>query len=178
DDNSLHPNRVLVFGNLPFREPLTKGDHGLFYSVLAAGLAGKADEKPYLTGYEPDGLITINELARYLEKEIPNGAREVGKTDKEKELIPFVIGENTSRFWVTRNANETEKVNERLKKLEALVKDGKLSEEDGKEGAALLFRMPKLKWTQDLRKAYQDLADGKIAPDALVAARKVLKEGL
>ena len=98
DDNALPSNRVLVFGNLPFRDPLTKGDHGLFYSVLADGLAGKADEKPYFTGYESDGLVTINELAKYLEKEIPNGAREVGKTDKEKELIPFVIGTGTSRL--------------------------------------------------------------------------------
>jgi carboxyl-terminal processing protease len=178
DDNALPTNRVLVFGNLPFRDPLTKGDHGLFYSTLADGLAGKADEKPYHTGYEPDGLVTVNELAKYLEKEIPNGARAVGKTEKEKELIPFIIGQGTSRFWVTRNAAETEKVAERIKKLEALVKDGKLSEEDGKEGSALLFRMPKLNWTQELRKAYQELADGKTNPDSLLTTRKTLKEGL
>jgi carboxyl-terminal processing protease len=178
DDNSLPPNRVIVFGNLPFREALTKGDHGLFYSVLADGLSGKADAKPYFTGYESDGLVTINELAKYLEKEIPNGAREVGKNDKEKELIPFVIGQSTSRFWVTRHGSVTDKVAEQLRKLEALEKSGKISEEDAKEGAGLLFRMPKLKWTQELRKSYQDLADGKITPDALLAARKELKEGL
>jgi hypothetical protein len=158
DDNALPVNRVLVFGNLPFREALTKGEHGLFYSVLADALAGKADEKPFNTGYESDGLVTIYELAKYLEKEIPNGAREVGKTDKEKELIPFVIGAATSRFWVTRNAAETEKVAGRVGKIEALVKAGKLSAEDGKEGVALLTRMPKLKWQQDLRKEYQALA--------------------
>jgi carboxyl-terminal processing protease len=178
DDNSLPANRVVVFGNLPFREALTKGDHSLFYSVLADGLAGKADEKPYMTGYEPDGLVTVNELASYLEKEIPNGARAVGKTDKEKESVPFVMGQATSRYWVSHNAAVTEKVAERLKKLEALAKAGKLSEEDAKEGESLLFRMPKLKWTQELRKAYQELADGKITPDALLATRKTLKEGL
>ncbi len=149
DDNALMANRVLVFGNLPFREPLTKGDHGLFYSVLADGLSGKADEKPYLTGYESDGLVTINEISKYLEKEIPNGARAVGKTDKEKELIPFVIGAGTSHYWVTRNPAMSEKVAERLKKIDALEKAGKLTAEDAKEGASLLFRMPKLKWTQD-----------------------------
>jgi C-terminal peptidase prc len=178
DDNSLPANRVVVFGNLPFRDPLTKGDHGLFYSVLADGLAGKADDKPYFAGYEADGLVTINELAKYLEKEIPNNARVIGKTDREKELIPFAMGQGTSRFWVTRNPAATESVAERLKKLEALEKAGKISEEDAKEGAGLLFRMPKLKWTQDLRKAYQDLADGKIKPDELLATRKALKEGL
>jgi carboxyl-terminal processing protease len=178
DDNSLPVNRVLVFGNLPFREALTKGDHGLFYSVLADALSGKADEKPYHIGYEPDGLVTIYELAKYLEKEIPNGAREVGKTDREKELVPFVMGQATSRYWVTRNAGVNGKVEERLKNLEALEKAGKLTEEDAKEGAGLLFRMPKLNWTQELRKAYQQLADGKITTDALLATRKTLKAGL
>jgi len=178
EDNALPTNRVMVFGNLPFREPLTKGDHGLFYATLADALSGKADEAPYNSGYEPDGLVTVHELVKYLEKEIPSGARAVGKTDKEKELVPFVIGQSTSRYWITRNPAETAKVNERLKKIETLVKDGKLTAEDGKEASALLFRMPKLKWSQDLRKAYQELAEGKITPDALLATRKTLKEGL
>jgi carboxyl-terminal processing protease len=178
EDNALPTNRVLVFGNLPFRDPLTKGEHGLFYSTLSAALSGKADEAPYYIGYEPDGLVAINELVKYLEKEIPNGARSVGKTDKEKELVPFIIGQSTSRYWVTKNPAETAKVEERLTKIEALVKDGKLSAEDGKEASALLYRMPKLKWTQDLRKAYQELADGKITADNLLATRKTLKEGL
>lgn len=178
EDNQLPTNRVLMFGNLPFREPLAKGDHGLFYDTLASGLSGKADEPPYNSGYEPDGLVTIGELAKYLEKEIPNGARAVGKTDKEKELTAYIIGQATSRFWITRNPAETAKVDERLKKIAELVKDGKLSAEDGKEASALLFRMPKLKWSQDLRKAYQELTDGKINVEALLATRKKLKEGL
>ncbi|MBA4062284.1 MAG: hypothetical protein C0501_00995 [Isosphaera sp.] len=178
DDNSLPTDRVLVFGNLPFREPLTKGDHGLFYSVLADALAGRADAKPHFAGYEPDGLVTLAELAKYLDKEIPNGAREVGKTDKEKELVPYVVGAATSRFWVSRNAAEAEGVSKRLAAVGQLVKDGKLTAEDAKEAGALLFRMPKLKWQQDLRKAYQDLADGKTTPDQVLATRKTIKEGL
>jgi carboxyl-terminal processing protease len=178
EDTALLSDRVMIFGNLPFREPLTKGDHGLFYSVLADGLAGKADMKPYATGYESDGLVTINELAKYLDKEIPNGAREVGKTDKEKELFSYVLGAATSHFWVSKNAAETAAVAKRMEKIAALVKDGKLSEEDGKEGSALVFRMPRLKWQQELRREYQSLADGKMTPDQLLAARKALKEGL
>lgn len=178
DDNSLPPNRVMILGNLPFREPLTKGEHGLFYTVLAEGLTGKADEKPYVIGYEPDGLVTITELAKFLEKEIPNGARAVGKTDKEKELIPFAIGQSASRFWVTHNPAASASAAGRIQKIEALLKAGKITEDDAKEGEALLYRMPKLKWTQELRKAYQELADGKITPEALVAARKTLKDGL
>jgi C-terminal peptidase prc len=178
EDNSTITDRVLVFGNLPFRDPLVKGNHGLFYTVLADGLKGKADLAPYFTGYEPDGLVTISELAKYLEKEIPNGAREVGKTDKEKELVPYSLGVQTSRFWVGRNAEETAKVTKRLGTIAALVKDGKLSEDDGKEAAGLLFRMPRLKWQQDLRKAYQNLADGKAMVDEVLITRKALRESL
>jgi len=178
EDNLLQTNRTLILGNLPFRDPLTKGEHGLFYSVLADALTGKADQAPYHEGYEPDGLITIRELAKYLEKEIPNGARAVGKTDKEKELFPFMIGQGTSRFWVTRNAAETDKTKTRIKTIESLVKTGQLSAEDGKEAMELLSRMPKLKWSQDLRKAYQDLADGKIMADEVQLIRTNLKAGL
>ncbi len=178
EDNALPTERVMIFGNLPFRDPLTKGDHGLFYSVLADGVAGKADQKPYFIGYESDGLVTISELSKYLEKEIPNGAREVGKTDKEKELFSYVLGAATSHFWVSKNAAETEKVTKRLDKVASLVKDGKLSADDGKEATTLLSRMPKLKWQQELRKAYQELADSKTTPEELLAARKTLKEGL
>jgi hypothetical protein len=88
EESQLTRNRVVVFGNLPFREPLTKGDHGLFFSVLSDALRGKADEKvgdvKFYTGYEPDGVVTVEEMGLYLEKEIPNGAREIGKTDKER----------------------------------------------------------------------------------------------
>ena len=173
------PTACSCFGNLPFRDALTKGDHGLFYSVLADGLGGKADEKPYNTGYESDGLVTIKELAKYLEKEIPNGARR-GRQDGQGEgTDPVRDRPGTSRFWVTRNAGaRRRRSTKRLKKLEALEKDGKLSEEDAKEGAGLLFRMPKLNWPQELRKEYQKLADGKITPEALLATRKTLKEGL
>lgn len=178
DDAALATERVMVFGNPPFREPLTDGNHGLFYSVLAAGLSGKADEKPYHSGYEPDGLVTITELTTYLEKEIPNRARQVGKTDKEKEQAPVVIGGATSRFWVARNPAETERVARRLAAIDALAKAGKISAEDAREARGLLFRMPKLKWMQELRKAYQNLADGKAEPDEVDLIRRTLKAGL
>jgi hypothetical protein len=58
------------------------------------------------------------------------------------------------------------------------VKAGKLTEDDGKEAANLLFRMPRLKWQQSLRKAYQALADGKSTVDEVLATRKTLREAL
>ncbi len=177
DDNMLPPNRVMVLGNPPFQDTLTKGDHGLFYDVLAAGLGGKADAEPYSEGYESDGIVTTRELLKYLEKEIPAAARAVGKTDKEKELEPVFVGRGASKFWVTRNPAVTATVKKRLESIEALAKDSKLTPDLAKEAVNLLFRMPKLKWSQALRKEYQKLADGGTV-DALVAARKELLEGL
>ena len=178
DDSPPPPNRLLVFGNYPFQDTLTKGDHGLFYSALADALTGKADAAPYNEGYEPDGLVTAKELVAYLEAEIPNGARVIGKTDKEKELAPVLAGGSTSKFWITRNPAETEKVKKRLDAVATLAKDGKLTPDLTKEAAGLLFRMPKLKWQQALRKEYQKLADGGETVAALETARKELLEGL
>ena len=177
EDNALPANRLLVFGNPPFQDALTKGDHGLFYSVLAAGLGGKADEGTFKEGYESDGLVSAKELVAYLEAEIPNNARTIGKTDKEKELTPVLVGGTTSKFWITHNPAETEKVKKQIAAIEALAKANKLTPDLAKEAAGLLFRMPKLKWTQELRKDYQKLADGGTV-DALETARKTLLESL
>ncbi|HUR54086.1 MAG TPA: S41 family peptidase [Gemmataceae bacterium] len=178
EDNAVPGDRLLVVGNPPFQVPLKKGEMSLFTATLLDALKGKADEKPYNQGYESDGLVTAEELAKYLEKEIPNGARVIGKDTKEKELTPFFIGEQTSHFWVTRNPAETAKVRKNLDALAALTKDGKISEELGKEGHGLLFRMPKLKATQELRKHYQQLADGKMSAEDLVASRKKIKDAM
>ncbi len=174
EETAFPANRALVLGNPPFQDALAKGDHGLFGSVLLDALSGKADQGEYKTGYESDGLVSAKELAAYLNKEIPNGARAIGATDKEKELVPIVSGAGTSKFWVTKNPAETAKVTKRLDAAAALAKDGKLSAELAKEAADLLFRMPKLNWQQALRKEYQKLADGGGTVADLEAARRDL----
>ncbi|HEY1186523.1 MAG TPA: S41 family peptidase [Gemmata sp.] len=176
DDTMLPPNRVLILGNPPFQDALTKGAHGLFYTVLADGLGGKADQAPYNEGYESDGIVTTRELLKYLEKEIPNGARAVGKTDKEKELEPVFVGRGASKFWVTHNPAETATIKKRIAAVEGLVKGGTLTPDLAKEGVNLLFRMPKLKWSQALRKEYQKLADGGTVADLEAARKKLLEE--
>ncbi len=178
EDNSLPTERTLIFGNLPFREPLSQGEHGLFYRVLAEGLRGKADDKPYHQGYEPDGLVTIQELAAYLEKEIPNAARAVGKTTKEKELQPYLLGHQSSHYWVSFHAPVQEGVQKRLQALEALRREGQVPDAIAAEARSLLFRMPRLKWQQELRKAYQNLADGKAQWDEVELIRKSLQASL
>lgn len=181
EETTFPTNRMLVLGNPPFQDALAKGDRGLFGTVLVDALSGKADEGTYKDGYESDGVVSAKELAGYLNKEIPNGARAIGKTDKEKELLPIVSGAGTSKFWITKNPAETAKVSKRLAAVGALVKDGKLTEELAKEGGDLLARMPKLNWQQSLRKEYQKLADGGTVADLetarkeLIASRKLVQ---
>ena len=43
-------------------------------------------------GYEPDGVVTVDELTSYLDKEIPNLAQANGKTKEEKQQLHFVLG--------------------------------------------------------------------------------------
>jgi carboxyl-terminal processing protease len=177
DHSPRPPDRVIVFGSSPSQEPLAKGGSSLFAATLLDALRGAADKPPYNTGYEPDGLVTLGELSKYLEKEVANQARQVGQTVKEKEQAPEVIGDLSGDFVVTHNPAETDAVRKRLAKLAELEKAGTITEEVAKEGAGLLRRMPKLKAFQELRKGYQKLADGGSA-EAFAAARKGIKEGL
>ena len=52
-----------------------------------------------------------------------------------------------------------------------------MNDELAKEGTALLTRMPKLKAAQELRKRYQELADGTLKADAFAAARMEIEAG-
>jgi C-terminal peptidase prc len=168
------PNKVVLLATTPSHVPLTKGEHGLFAATVLDALTGAADTE----GYEPDGLVTVDELAKYLEKNAADAARSVGKTALEKEAVPFIIGEETSHFILTKNPKVTAKVDARLKALAALEKNGKVSKEVATEGSELLYRMPKLKAPQQLRKEYEALADGTLALDKFAAERARIKEGM
>ena len=169
-------DRVMFLATDLGHDSLTTADgkEGLFASVIATALKGTADTD----GYEPDGLVTVDELAKFIEKELADQARTIGKTVKEKEALPRVFGEETSHFALTLNPKVTPTVEERLTKLADLEKNQKVTKEIAVEGKALLSRMPKLKAQQDLRKKFQALADGKLAPDTFATERTALKESL
>lgn len=150
------------------------GKYGLFAATLAAGLKGKADKE----GYEPDGVITIDELAKFVESEITEKARELGETDKDKEALPRTFGEELGYFPLTKNPAVYDAVVKRLDKIKGLEKAGKLDEEVASEAENLLSRMPKLKSTQELRKKYQALADGDLTAEDFLTARKKMKDAM
>ena len=165
-------NKVVILATVPSSPPLSVGDNGLFAKTVLTAFNGEADTD----GYEPDGLIIVDELVKYLEKAMPEQSRKLGKTTPEKESVPFIVGEETSHFPLIKNPKVTPKVVERLASLEGLA--GKLTPEMLVEGRELLARMPKLKGRQELRKQYQQLADKTVAAEAFIAARNAILESM
>jgi C-terminal peptidase prc len=167
--------RILFLANRSLAPSLTQGEHGLFTKVVVDGLKGAADKE----GYEPDGLITVDELAEHLEKELTPLEAKLSKNEEElREHTHFVLGGRSSHFALTQNPAAMPKVQERLAKLAELAKDGKLAKELAEEGQNLLSRMPKLKAYHNLRKEYQRLADGAITLEDFTKSRDDIFAGM
>ncbi len=151
---------------------------GIFTKVITDGLSGKADTE----GGEPDGRVTVDELTEYIDKQLPEMARQLGKNKEEKQQLPFVLGGRANHYPLTMNPPAAEKAAAELVKFEALVKDGKIPEKFQAEGRNLLNAMPKLEVQRSLRKQYQalagmgDLAAFEAKRDELMASTKLAPE--
>ncbi len=170
-------DRLVLLAGPTWCDSPARGEFGLFTSTVLEALKGAADTAPHHEGYEPDGVVTTDELVKYLEQVIPEQAVKIGRTEREKLTRPVIAGARTSHFPITRNPAETEKVEKRLMALAAQAKAGTLSAELAAEGTELLARMPRLKSPQELRKLYQQLADGLVKPDEFLAPRNALRAG-
>jgi C-terminal peptidase prc len=168
DEKAPTVSRVVFLANPGLKPSLTVDGHGAFATVLVEGLAGKADTE----GYEPDGHITVEELAKYVRKRLPEIAREQGKTDDEKGQTPVVLEGQATNFVLEHNPAVTGKTRERVSRFDRIAKDSDFPREWVEEGRHLLNRMPKLEAKQSLRKAYENLADGKLAADAFRKERQ------
>src|SRR5260370_31100133 len=100
------PGRVLFLANRGTKPSLQLGKHGLFAHVLIDGLKGAADKE----GYEPDGVVTVDELGEYMKKEYGDQVRKLAKADEDREQQTFVLGSRSSRFELTRNPAVVAKV--------------------------------------------------------------------
>jgi C-terminal peptidase prc len=152
------PSRTIFLPNSGLKPAIELDKQGLFTQVLIDGLQGKADSE----GYEPDGNITIGELVKYYRKEMTDRARAMKKLTDEKGHSPVVFDFHLTDFIVDHNPAAYPKAKQRFDKFKAIAKDKNLSKELTEEGEHLLARMPKLESQQDLRKAYQKLADGTV----------------
>src|SRR5947209_10191817 len=167
------PGRVLIRNGTGIQPHLDDGKNGLFTAVVADALRGKADTD----GYEPDGVIMLDELTKYVDKQVSERGAHIGKTADERLQAARVNGFATP-YPVARNPEAAAKTEERLTKYEKKVGETKLDKDAKEEGEKLLARMPKLKALQELRKSYQKFADGDLTADQLAAARERIKTGM
>jgi C-terminal peptidase prc len=174
EDQVSAPGRALFLATGGLRTSVDLETEGLFTHVLVKGLKGAADKE----GFEPDGLITVDELGTYFDKQMPDLSARYGKTDEQKRQTGRFFESRSTHFVLTHNPAVTEKVKERLDKLAELAKEEKINAEVATEGKRLLSRMPKLKAYQDLRREYQRLVDGKLAVEDFTKKRDKLLAGL
>ncbi len=167
DPTKAAPGRTFYLSGVSAHIALQDGENGLFTKTLIEGLSGKADT----SGYEPDGNITIEELGKYLEKEIPAAAQRIGKSLEEKNQRPIYLVPEV-KYVVAHNPQVIDKVEARSRKAVMALKAAKLDDEIISEAQRLLDMMPKLNSQQELRKAYEKFADGEITAEKLLAERQ------
>jgi C-terminal peptidase prc len=167
DEHLAHTGRVLFLANNGLANPIDAKDHGIFAKALLEGLKGDADKE----GYEPDGVVTVDELTEYLDKRLPDLAREYGANKEEKQQLHFVLGGRATHYVLATNPAAAAKAKERLEKLDKLAKDRKITAAYAEEGRTLLERMPRLEAQRKLRKEYQALVDGSTNLDKFESAR-------
>jgi C-terminal peptidase prc len=173
EEHAARPGRVLFVKSNGRSSSLDLKDHSLYGQVLLHGLGGKSD----VDGYEPDGLVTVDELHDYIEKEMAAQVRALARTDEEKEQIYFTLGSRGNHFALVRSPDAWAKAQERLDKLAGLAAARKIELKLAEEGKALLSRMPRLEAQRSLRKAYQALVDGGDV-DKFLTAREAVLDGM
>ncbi len=167
EEHQLPPGRIIFLASNTVAKHIDTADHGLFAKTVLEALRGKADTE----GYEPDGVVTVDELQQYLDTQVIAQARVLGKTREEKEQTPLVWGTRSNRFVLTKNPEIAAKTEARLASLAKVD----LPNDVLAEGSKLIGRMPKLKAQQELRKNFVKLADGALKPDEFTEARKKIQ---
>ena len=177
DDHLSIPGRILFLATNGLHASLDLEKHGIFTQVVLDALKGAADgvsDKEALKGNEPDGVVTVDELTTYLEKNLPELARKHGKTVDEKQQSHFVLGGRSAHYVLTNNPAISATRLERLSTLAKLAIDGKIPAALAEEGRTLLDHMPKLESRRELRKEFQAYADGKISLNDLKERRDTI----
>jgi carboxyl-terminal processing protease len=167
------PGRVVFLSGFGTQPPISVAKNGLFTTVVADALRGKAD----VEGYEADGVVTLDEAHKYIEKHIAEMAKTTGKTTEEKQQRLIFVGRGI-HFVLTRNPEAAAKSEARLKKYEERKGESKLDAELAEEGEKLLKQMPRLKAMQEMRKSFQKFADGDLTVDQLKSAHDRIKESM
>lgn len=160
------PGRVLFLATNGLSASPDLAEHGLFTTALLEGLRGKADTAGGTEGYRPDGdqadgLITVDELSRWLNLRLFRLARENGAPQTDH----FVLAGKEASFVLASNPAASAEREARLSKLEAAGLPAELAA----EGRGLLARMPRRKELQSFRAEYVKLLAGEVTADRVRA---------
>jgi carboxyl-terminal processing protease len=172
DDEVVKPGRAVFLAGNGLIRPLDLKDHGAFAEALLKGLKGQADKD----GYEPDGLVTVDELTEYLDKEMKELIRTNGKNKDERDQYFVALGGRGSHYVLVHNPAVADKVKEQETKLAQLVEKNAALKEYAEEGKTLLERMPRLEAQRKLRKNYQALINDKIDLKKFLSERERILE--
>ena len=174
------PGRIALLATRGLTTSLDLEKHGAFATVLLDALKGAADGLDNIVDGKADGLVTVDEVARYLSKNLLPLVRKHGRTEKQKEQDYDILYSKDVYFTVSHNPAENKKRVKSLELLAELVKDKKLTQKLGDEARPLLDRMPRLKRKRQLRQAYLDfisdptkLADLKEKRTKILASMKL-----
>ncbi len=168
------PGRALfsILSTRGLTRSLDLKNHSVFAASVLKGLQGAADKD----GYEPDGLVTVDELTEYLDKEGREQIRTRAQNKEEREQYFVALGGHANHYVLTHNPAVAAKVKEQESKFAQMVQDGKAPQKYAEEGKTLLARMPRLEAQRKLRKEYQALLEGKVDLDKFQSQRKEIVE--
>ena len=83
EEEAALPGRALFLASNGLIRSLDLKDHGVFTEGVLRGLKGAADKD----GYEPDGVVTVDELTEYLDKEVRELIRTNAKTKEAARSV-------------------------------------------------------------------------------------------
>jgi C-terminal peptidase prc len=174
EEETMAPGRVVFLATTGGVAGRDADKHGAFAKVVLDGLGGKADQE----GYEPDGVVTVDELKEYVDKELPDLERKLGVPDKDRLARHTIRGED-AHYVLTHNPAVEPTVKARLVKFREIARQNnkEITPEIAAEGKNYLERMPKLEAQRALRKDYEKLADGKLTVAKFLEDRKNILEG-
>jgi C-terminal peptidase prc len=167
------PGRAVFLSGNGIQPPLAKDGHGIFTLAITEALKGKADT----LGGEADGLVTVEETQKFVEKEITELTRGVAKNLEERAQRLVYSGKGI-HFALAHNPPAATAAAARLAKFDEAAKKAALSKEVTDEGRKYLTEMPRLKALQDLRKNFQKFADGDLTGEQLASARERIRAGM
>jgi C-terminal peptidase prc len=175
------PGRILLLASDGRSSSVETPSNGVFAHAVVEGLRGAADGyaqgevrgKPEAERFKPDGVVTPNELLRYLYDRFTALTDEHASNDAELGGTYYWMI-NKAEFALTFQPAESEKSEKRLRRFDDLLADSAELKEVADEGRKLLRRMPLWKSQQELRGLYVRLTEAALDAPGLLQKRKAV----